>query len=327
VSLENASRWESRVDSVPTIVATMRDRNAPLDSGNGWSVEGGWQSFKADFVTIRRGDDTVTLKFGDNWSVDDPTFVASEIARVRRLLAELPGGGVRMPAALGWSDDPPAVALETVTGRRLFDVVRAMDDPDRVADLVTRSGRAIGAYHRAQPAPPDRAAATAAAGDLRSAARRVLVRGSLITPLESTLDRARGYRFSPNDFLVDETGGLVLLDPPHVRKYDYIHRDLGAFLYELHRACAGERPAKGASRASLDALRVAFLDGYADESPDSAIDAVDVWVMDLYSLARVSMLAYNRARSGKVTGALRATRWAVMGKARLGSPPARAPWS
>jgi len=209
------------------ILRTMHDRRGLLAQGATWSVAAHWRSFKADFVKAHSEAGDVAVKFGDDWSPADAHFVADEEERVRGLFTALPAGSVEVPHALGWSDEPAAVALEFVEGDTLFGILadrqhRQWDAGSAAfVDLASLCGQAIGAYHTAEAAFDDEAITKVARDDLLTAARRAGISRSTILRVEPRLERARGYRFSPNDFIVKPDGGLVMIDPPHVRKFDY----------------------------------------------------------------------------------------------------------
>ncbi len=311
------------------ILHRMQDRREALVDGAAWSVAGHWRSFKADFVhaTNARGD--VAVKFGDGWTAADAHFVSSEVERVRTLFEQLPGGKVRVPRALGWSDVPAAVALGYVDGDMLFSSISERGHrlwnrgQAGVLEIMASCGQALGAYHSAEPATGDPAITKVALGDLLSAARRAGVRRTTILALEPRLRRARGYRFSPNDFIIDAQGRLVMLDPPHVRKYDYLQRDVSAFTFELHRALIGVRPMRRThpNGPLLEDLRGAFLDGYATTGPSSLATALDVWMIRLFEVSRITGFAYASLRRRSFGKALPALAWAAQERRRLGRPP------
>jgi hypothetical protein len=316
-------------DELTGVLHNMQDRREDVAADGSWEIAGRWRSFKADFVKARRGGVDVAVKFGDDWTADDAHYIASEVERVRRLFRSLPGGEVRVPRSLGWSASPAAVALRYVEGIGLFHALADPTDPlwddggTTAQALVRRCGQAIGAYHTAQPAVEDRAIAKLAFDDLLSAARRAGIRRRTIEAIEPRLERARGYRFSPNDFIVTPGGSLVMLDPPHVRKYDYLQRDVSAFTFELHRALIGERPLRHDDRNAelLVSLRRAFLDGYAETGPSPLDTELDGWMIAVFEISRVTGLGYARLRRRR----LRATRgpltWAVHERRRLGATP------
>jgi hypothetical protein len=160
--------------------------------------------------------------------------------------------------------------------------------------------------------------------DLLSAARRTGVTKSAILRVEPRLDRARGYRFSPNDFIVRPNGQLVMIDPPHVRKYDYLQRDISAFTYELHRALIGDGPlTPDHKRADLLAsLRRSFLAGYAATGPTTMTSDLDDWMIRFFEVSRITGLAYARIRRRQLRAAVLPLRWAVHVRRALGAPPA-----
>ncbi len=316
--------------AVATVVNAMEDRRGPLRERRSWTVVRRWRSFKAEFVELAAtGSDSIAVKFGENWNGDDPRFVASEIGRVRQLFEDLPGGGVHMPRALGWSSSPPAVALELVPGTNLFEVLADerhsmwAPGPAGLETLVVQCGAAIGAYHSAEPADPEVTASGSERNELFGAARRVGIGRSTIQAVALQVAHARGFRFSPNDFIIDADGGLVMLDPPHVRKFEPVHRDLSAFTFELHRFLVGERPSTGHPRAArLASLREAFLSGYATTGPIAVEAGIDAWMLRFFEVSRVTGHAYGKVRKRRLSGLAGTMRWAWDARRRLGAPPA-----
>jgi hypothetical protein len=311
------------------ILHSMHDRRGPLAGDVRWSNVGRWRSFKADFVKAHSDAGEAAVKFGDGWSREDARFVAHEEERVRLLFGALPAGPVAVPPALGWSEDPPGVALDFVEGDTLFHVLGNSSHPAwnageaKIAALVSQCGEAIGAYHASQGAIDDPATTATARDDLLTAARRAGVSKRTIRTLEPGLERARGYRFSPNDFILAPDGQLVMIDPPHVRKYDYIQRDVSAFTYELHRTLIGDGP-MSPSHPNADllmTLRRSFFEGYATTGPATMTRPIDEWMIRFYEVSRITGLAYARIRRKQPRGAIAPMRWAAQARRPLGSPP------
>ena len=311
------------------ILHAMRDRRGLLAEHVTWKAGKDWRSFKADFVTAHSDAGDIAVKFGDGWSRRDAEFVADEEERVRLLFEGLPSGGVDVPRALGWSQDPPGVALDFVEGGTLFHVLQ---DPThavwnhgeaKMMELVGQCGQAIGAYHAAEDAVDDPATTRAALDDLLTAARRAGVSRWAILQLEPGLERARGYRFSRNDFIVDSDHRLVMIDPPHSREYDYIQRDVSAFTCDLHRALIGDGPlgSDHENAAMLMDLRRAFLEGYALTGPATMSREVDEWMIAFYEASRITGLALARVRGRKPYAAIAPLRWAAQVRRTLGPPP------
>lgn len=295
-------------DWVGSVIGGMDDRTGPLADDRTWTVEEEWPSFSARFLKLVAGGEHVALKLGTNWSADLVTYVAEEITRVGRLLSRLPSGRVVTPSVLGVSTDPPALALDYLPGEPLFEALPGLS-PTRRSVVLARCGEAIGAYHASEPPADDAAATRAAQAELFASARRSGIRRRSVQRIEPTLTRSRGYRFSPNDFLLVDGDTLILLDPPHVRKYDYVHRDIGSFLMELHRSLVGESTPEGGQRVELMRAREDFLAGYRETGPDLLQRGEDRWVIDLFQVARIVGVAWNRFRAGEVGAAARALRW------------------
>lgn len=312
--------------TVARVMETLQDRRGPLaDPDVPYTVGRRWPSFKARFASLELpGGATAAVKVAANWTAADAEFVAAESARVGDLLAALPGGPVRMPQVLGWCADPPAAVLEWMEATDLLDVIGDPAHPlwegDRLTAIAGLCGEALGAFHTAQPGAME--AGAPARSELLAAARRAGVSHASAEKVWPRLHRARGYRYSPGDFLVDGAGGLVLLDPPHVRKFDPVHRDLSAFTFEMHRAMVGDRPAgSDLASARLAGLRGAFLAGYARTGPVPLTDPLDQWAVRLYELSRITGRAYGnvrRRRAGPLPGL---ARWAAQARRALGPPP------
>ncbi len=311
------------------VLAAMRDPGEAVLFGGSWEITERWRSFKADFVKAHSDAGAIAVKFGDGWTADDARYVAEEVQRIRHLFAALPSGPVEVPASLGWSAQPAAVALPFVEGSPLLSMMGDRSHPlweeggDAIVRLALQCGEAIGAYHSAQPAPQDAGTAALALDDLLSAARRAGVRRSTMLALEPHLARARGYRFSPNDLMVDGRGRLVMLDPPHLRKYDYLPRDVSAFTFELHKALIGEQPLRPTNpqRSFHAATRRGFLEGYAATGPSPLTADLETWVLAVFELSRVTGLAYARLKRGAVRASLPVFAWAAQLRRRLGPPP------
>lgn len=301
---------DERSDMARAIVHSMDRRKGPLSSDRPWVVEEEWPSFSARFFLLSAGPDRIALKLGTNWSGGLAAYVAEETERVRSILSGLPAGGVVMPGVLGVSTDPPALALDYLAGESLFEILPALSEARRTAVLAL-CGQAIGAYHSSQEVPTSAGKEKAAHDELIAAARRSGVGLSIIERIEPELTRSRGYRFSPNDFLLVDEETLVLLDPPHVQKYDFVHRDLGSFFMELHRCLVGEgRPSSHDEMALLLRAQGDFMSGYGETGPVDLDTDQDRMVIDMFEIARITGVAQNRLRTAKLRPAWRALSWA-----------------
>lgn len=307
-------------DSLPGVgelIGAMTRRAGPLVEDRDWSTIDEWASFSARFLLVESDGDRVLIKLGTNWAPGQSVFVADEIDRVSRLVATLDGFSVTMPGVLGVLSDPPAIAMPHVRGPLLFDKVADLDVVES-SRLVEACGAVLGSFHAAQVADDDRGREPALE-ELLGAARRAGRSRQSALDVEPRLVRARGYRFSPNDFLLGEDGQLVLLDPPHVNKYDYVHRDLGSFTMELHRAIVGDRPpGQDSDTARLDRLVEGLFGSYATRGPVDPRQPLDRWAVRLFETARISGVARGRLRTVKIAPFVRATRWAMWSRRKLG---------
>lgn len=304
------TEFEATTDRINHLLMTMAGRSGPLTGDRVWEPVREWTSFSARFILLEAGADRIALKLGTNWESDSVAFVAEEIGRVNLVMANLASGRVAMPAVLGVAGDPPALALEYFEGLPLFEALPLLEEAERAA-VLRSCGEAIGAFHHSESVPEEPVAGSAAMSELSAAARRALVSRAGAARVAEVLARARSYRFSPNDFLVTEERTLVLLDPPHVLKFDFVHRDIGSFFMELHRSLVGERRPDGAGEAELlTASRTAFLDGYRETGPVALDLPEDTWAIDLFLAARVAGVARSRAASKAYGPARRALYWA-----------------
>lgn len=317
------------------LIAHMRDQAPELDSAT-WQRIGEWGSFFANFVHTRADTGLeLAIKFGKGWTAADAEYVAAEIGRVRKLFSTLPGGTVDVPPVLGYSTDPAAIALPFVDGDNLFAALGDRHHPvhsdrEQLLRIVELAGEALGAYHAAEEPPGDAATRAVARQDMAAAARRAGYRTSLVDRLESAVPVVRGYRLSHNDFTIRQqasaTGhgwGLVILDPPHVRKFDHLHRDLSAFTLALHRALVGERylPSGHLQRIARDELEAALLTGYRITGPARLDTPLDTWLLRFYELSRIGSQLSGKLRGRRWRQAIPNLRWWLGERRSLGVPP------
>lgn len=306
----------------------------------GWTLPNGfapvtrWTSPKAEFFLFEAkppnenaAGDRFVVKAGTNWTARDPEFVFQELVRLGEVVSNL---GVTVPKPLGWLADPPLVAMEVVSGDQLFNRVI----PDRshqawagglpgILDLVGKCGQVLAAYHASQPAPADPTVATAIRADLRRAAVRGLVSPKLAVGRAKDLVWARGFRFSANDFLV-AGNRLIVVDPPHLVKFDIVQRDLSAFTFEVQRALRASGPKReGADLA--ESIRDSFVSAYVEGSAPRPDGNLDAWALYFYELSRISGMIYNQIRARKPGGALSTLSWALKKRAGLGWRGGRTP--
>lgn len=305
----------------------------PVLATSQWTVVSEWDSFLAHFIHVRSdGGLDVAVKFGTGWAPEDAEFVAAEIARVRRLFAELPGGSVEVPPVLGWCPDPAAIVLPFITGENLF---AALSDPrsplrsddERLRTIMHAAGEALGAYHAAEEAPDDAATRAQAHQDVAAAVRKSGYPGSLVKRLETETPLVRAYRLSHNDFTLadrsDQGSGLVMLDPPHVRKFDHLHRDLSAFTLALRRAITGDRHASQSDERwrRYARLRDDVIAGYQNTGPAKLDTDFDEWLLWFYEQSRIGSQLVGRLRSRQVRASMRSMAWWMRDRIALGSPP------
>ncbi|MGF1618753.1 MAG: phosphotransferase [Acidimicrobiia bacterium] len=301
--------FEASGSELNELLMSMDGRTGLLAGDRVWEPVREWTSFSARFILLQSGPDRIALKLGTNWESDSVAYVAGEIDRVSRFLASLSSGRVAMPGVLGMAANPPALALEYFEGTPLFEAIPVLGEAERQA-VLRACGEAIGAFHRSEHVPDEPFAGSAAMAELSAAARRALVSRAAAARIGPGLARARSYRFSPNDFLVTDQQTLVLLDPPHVQKYDFVHRDIGSFFMELHRSLVGEWRPDATEADSVERSRNAFLDGYREAGPDDLIRPEDIWAIDLFQAARVAGVARSRLSSRALGPGCRALSWA-----------------
>jgi hypothetical protein len=288
-----------------------------------------WSSPKAEFFLFEEEPQgkRFVVKAGTNWTARDPEFVFQELLRLGKVVAEL---DVTVPKPLGWLADPPLVAMEAVSGDQLFSRVIPVrthlawaNGLPGILDLVRKCGQALAAYHAAQPAPPEPAVATAIRTDLRRAAVRGLVSPKLAAGRANDLVAARGFRFSANDFLVSGRG-LIVVDPPHLVKFDIVQRDLSAFTFEVQKALRSSGP-KREGAALADSIRDAFVSAYVEASAARPVGNPDAWALHFYELSRISGMIYNQIQARKPGGALSTLGWALKKRPGLGWRGGRTP--
>lgn len=293
------------------MISSLNGRSGVIATDRQWVVAETWGSFSAEFMMFESENERFVIKFGSNWSSGDVDFVVSEIGRVRTILAGIADTALAMPGVLGSSEAPPAIALEYLAGEPIFGAMREMEEGAR-DKLLTACGRAIGAFHTAQTLDIDDVLIEAARDELVSTARRTgFTRKEALRRSES-LACSRAFRFSPNDFLVSNDGTVVLLDPPHVRKYEFVHRDIGTFVMELHRSLVGENtPPSSEESARLETAVTSFLKGYRDTGPSSLMEPNDIWAIFVFAAARVGGVAANRLRKLDLVKGFSSIRWAL----------------
>jgi hypothetical protein len=266
-----------------------------------WTVVDEWKSFSAQFFLIESDMKRVALKIGANWSTERVGVVADEIRRLGKLL-DTDEGAIVTPEVLGLSTDPPALALSFVEGIPLFGSLSSIPQSEMLAHLAT-CGRAVGIYHKSQPWSAFGQEVPYSLNSLRKISRYCGIS-------EATADRmaklrcARRYQFSSNDILIGPDGTLILLDPPHLYRYDYVHRDIATALSEVGRNL---RNLKGrsqrASNSLLSLAREAFIAGYLGSTGEIALGEDDQKLIGLFEFSRLAGAARKQLRSGKIISA------------------------
>lgn len=291
-----------------------------------------WRSPKATFFRYRVGPAgrTFIVKAGANWGPGDAETVFSELRRVRALLLPV---GVLVPEPLGFVSHPPLLAMEDVTGESLIKVALPArtylhwpDGAQKVEDLAALCGRALAQYHAAEPSPQTASVEAAVRADIRRAALRGFVSRTKATTSLRGLQVARGFRFSANDFLTDGQR-LVLLDPPHLRRFDLIHRDLSSFTFEVERTLrmSGGSPDH---RQMSESIKAAFLRAYEQELEATAGwnwnpgPGRGHWALNFYELSRIAGMAFNHVRAARLGRAMSALAWAWDRRRELGQTDA-----
>jgi hypothetical protein len=298
---------------------------APGHPGHDPVVEavGEWKSFRATLhrYTVTGWPHDLAVKVGDDWGPGDARFVYEEMERIRAWLIEADTGAVGL-RPIGWLDDPPAVAMPFVVGSSVSDAIRdagvsnASEDAERAVAAARAFGAALGSYHGLYPAHGDDSVDEVRA-DFAAAARRALVPGRAAWDRAVRLARARGYRLSPNDLLVAEDGSFVFLDPPHIRVYELVHRDVSAFFVELDTVISHNR--LGKTNTGLEhRLRSAFLEGYGATGPAHLDTPDDRWAIRLYECSRIVGIAYGHLRRRRFGRGARSTVRALRFRLSLG---------
>ena len=291
-----------------------------------------WRSPKATLFRYRVGPAgrTFIVKAGANWGPGDAETVFSELRRVGALLSPL---GVLVPEPFGFVSDPPLLAMEDARGESLIKVVLPAhtylqwpDGSQKVQDLAALCGKALARYHGAEPSPQTASVDVAVQADIRRAARRGFVSRSNARAMLRGLQVARGFRFSANDFLTNGQQ-LILLDPPHLRRFDLIHRDLSSFTFEVERTLrmSGASPDH---RQMSENVKAAFLRAYEQELEATAGwnwnpgPGRGLWALNFYELSRIAGMAFNHVRAARLGRAKSAMAWAWERRRQLGKTDA-----
>jgi hypothetical protein len=209
--------------------------------------------------------------------------------------------------------------MEDASGESLIKVVLPAhtylqwpDGSRRVEDLAALCGRALARYHGAEPSPGTASIDAAVQADIRRAARRAFVSRSNARTRLQGLQVARGFRFSANDFLTDGQL-LILLDPPHLRRFDLIHRDLSSFTFEVERTLRMSSPDH---RQISEKVNTSFLAAYEEEIAETAGWSWNpgpgrgLWALNFYELSRIAGMAFNHVRAARLGRARSALAWA-----------------
>jgi hypothetical protein len=117
---------------------------------------------------------------------------------------------------------------------------------------------------------------------------------------------------------------LIVVDPPHLVKYDIVQRDLSAFTFEVQKALRSTRP-KRDGEALADSIREAFVEAYVKASAPRPDGNLDAWALHFYELSRISGMIYNQLQARKPGGALSTLWWALRKRTGLGWRGGRTP--
>jgi hypothetical protein len=304
--------------SHPELMLRMRDTfDWPV--GETYAPVARWKSPKAEFFRFVGSESgEMIVKAGTNWDSGHPAFLYQELFRLREIMNGLE---VTVPAPLGWLDDPRLLVMKPITGDKL--VNRVIPDRNHPAwrsgvegllQIITKCAQVLAVFHSDQPAPEHPDVEMEVKTDLRRAARRALVSPRLAQGRFEELSVARGFRFSANDFLVDGER-LVLVDPPHLIRYDVVQRDLSAFTFEVYRALRMHR--SGGENADLaELIRSTFIASYVEASGRNA--RVDRWALQFYEVSRIGGMLYNLTRNRELALLARGVGWGVAHRLPLG---------
>jgi hypothetical protein len=276
---------------------TRMSRGSSSDSAEGaHSVIENWTNRSASFwrcacESTSLGE--VIVKTDSAWARPDPRIVHNRTLRLESLLAEQGVMEVGVPRVLGWQSDPPAILMEHITGTNLSKLVRsaAPDDTDlmdRLLQIISSCGRALGALHRHGQVEDSAEMLAAARMDIHRLVRRLMISRGKLYPLE-TLTLAESYGdFALYNFIASPEGRLYLIDPPLQRTVSLVHKDVAQFLTEV-RASLG---ASAIGRSNdmdrrLGQLREAFFEGYIQIGPVDLRTPENAWLVTLYETHRV----------------------------------------
>ena len=251
-----------------------------------------WSRQAARYV-VKHSWDSRTARFFLCQDADqrEPAFVvkclpdgAGDLARRSfrslELLAELAATAdewvATPPQALGWCSDPPAVAMENVTGRLggrvLRDSLAADFGYETLERLLRVCGATLGRWHTSWGTDPSPSHQATYYQQLRRTAHRQGLRLPSSPDRSASLPVVRRYRdFAIYNVLLTLDERVVILDPPpEAAEHDLAYRDLAWFLTTLDRRVAGLVAERGDTtweglarfRAMRPVLARSFVLGY-----------------------------------------------------------------
>lgn len=313
---------------ISDLLCSLQERFDWQSDAEGFSLTDSWQ--RRSGATFFRmlgspGGVDVVVKMGSDWDPGNPARIYGSMIELDRTIAAagIDAGYAIRP--IGWSSDPASVVMPYVEG---LDLVSVLRDPGNSAwrdgglllrKWMVNAGEMLAAYHRAG-SPCSSKEIEASRASVIDHARLVRLPASQITRIMAHADQCDPYvscfgDFGPGNLLGTRRGDLYLLDPPHRRVPDLIHRDMGNFLFQMRRQLAGHgyttsRPV----RHRFPALRSAFLEGYANASTHGPLFWEDHALIALFELRRAVGLARKRwpARprdSAWFAGSVLARRW------------------
>lgn len=294
--LERAEHQGTRYDERakrPYQRALLADAAAQLGCDAGRCKR--WRSNRnADLYLMPAGTRTWILKILTSKPVETLECEHASLTELFRIAGR--HGGFRVPEPGPLFAGRSAYAMEFVQGRPLH---AALLEPGfagaQAVEALRRAGIALGTIHREWSAGTAEFAVDALVEDLAhlpfeptpgEAATLSRLAGCL---RGRSAARARLYLdFDPVNILLAPEGPPVLLDPPERVAVDDVHWDLGTFLFGIRRAAWRWPPAARRLAGMQEALRHAFLGGYAGAGADPPVpDALLLETGELFRLAQL----------------------------------------
>lgn len=276
-----------------------------------WSdpiIERMWRKERSGnhFVQVAAPEcDPIVLKFLSPAEMDhgDVGAVAAAMNDLAAILAGYRSLAAISPRSVGWLDDPPVVASQSVFGTRFTEFLRDPDHPawhtGITSTWVENAGAALAAWH--DTGLDLRGGRDAALAATVSTMRRLRLGKSQTRALADYVQAqpqmiARRYRdFGPGNLLGISDGSIAVLDPPVQPELAARQRDIADFLVGVEMNLAGRAVEGVAGRRDPSFLRDAFVRGYRELSGVDPLEGCGSGLLALFESRRSLGVARKRA--------------------------------